>query len=142
MQAVATSLDYNANNFTALCSLGSSEEKAGQAIIPIGWQSDGLIMENYASIPSSLIVGTTGSGKSAFVKTLIVEMMQKYTPDQLRFAVYDSRRVDYSFLNSNPFLIAPVCSEPSKATGLIQWSLAEARRRMNNLNQIEEAPRV
>ena len=142
MQVVATSLDYSIENITTLCSLGLGEEKAGQAIIPIGRQSDGLIMENYATIPSSLIVGTTGSGKSAFVKTVIVEMMQKYTPDQVRFAIYDSRRVDYSFLNSNPFLIAPVYSDPSKATGLIQWSLAEARRRMNNLDQIEMCPHI
>ena len=142
MQAVATSLDYTIENFTTLCSLGLSEEKAGQAIIPIGRQSDGLIAENFASIPSTLIVGTTGSGKSAFVKTLIVEMMQKYTPEQVRFAIYDSRRVDYGFLNSNPFLIAPVYSDPSKATGLIQWSLVEARRRMNNLDQIEKLPHV
>ncbi len=69
-------------------------------------------------------------------------MMQKYTPDQVRFAIYDSRRVDYSFLNSNPFLIAPVYSDPSKATGLIQWSLVEARRRMNNLDQIEMFPHI
>lgn len=142
MQSVATSLDFTKENFITLCTLGLDQEKSGQAIIPIGKQSDGLILENFASIPSSLIVGTTGTGKSAFVKTVIVELMQKYTPDQVRFAIYDSRRVDYSFLNANPFMLAPVCSDPSKATGLIQWSLVEARKRMNNLDQIEEYPHL
>jgi len=68
MQAVATSLDYSIENITTLCSLGLGEEKSGQVIIPIGRQSDGLIMENFAAIPSSLIVGTTGSGKSDLSK--------------------------------------------------------------------------
>ena len=124
MQAVASSLDFKKENLAGICAVSSDGEKAGQIIIPVGMHSSGFYSENFTAIPSTLIAGTTGSGKSAFVKTVLVEMMQKYSPNQVRFAVYDSRRIDYSFLNSNPFLLVPLCHEPSKAMGLINWALA------------------
>ena len=141
MQAVASPLNYNKDNLDNICSLGS-EEKSGQIIIPVGINNSGFFLENYTAIPSTLIAGTTGSGKSAFVKTALIEMMRKYTPDQVRFAVYDSRRIDYAFLNSNPFLLVPVCHEPLKATGLMKWALAEAHRRMNGFDKLEEYPHL
>ncbi len=49
--------------------------------------------------------------------------MEKYSPEQVRFAVFDSRGVDYGFLNTNPFMLIPVVNDVSKATGLIQWAL-------------------
>ena len=142
MQFTATSLDFTKENLATLCALSTESEEEGQAIIPIGKQRCGLITENFATIPSSLIVGTTGSGKSAFVKTAIVELMQKYTPEQVRIAIYDSRCVDYSFLNANPFLLAPVYTDHAKAMGLIQWSLIEARKRMNNFELLKESPHI
>ena len=142
MQAVAASLDFTKENLAGICAVGSDGEKAGQIIIPVGMHSSGFYSENFTAIPSTLIAGTTGSGKSAFVKTVLVEMMQKYSPNQVRFAVYDSRRIDYSFLNSNPFLLVPLCHEPSKAMGLINWALAEAHRRMNGAGTDEEYPHL
>lgn len=138
MQAVASSLSFSKDSISDLCRLGAEGEQKGQIIIPIGLQDNSLIMENFAPIPSSLITGTTGSGKSAFVKTLIAELMEKYTPEHVRFAIFDSRGVDYGFLNTNPFMLLPVMNDVSKATSLIQWALLEARKRMNMLDRIDD----
>ena len=142
MKIITTSLEYSKDNIADLCAFGTDEANVGLFVIPIGTRSDSLVVEDYSAIPCSLIVGTTGSGKSAFVRTLIVETMQKFTPDQMRVFVYDSRRVDYVILDSSPFLLSPVCFEPYKATAMIQWSLMEARKRLVNLDRIEEYPHL
>ena len=138
MQAVASSLSFIKDSMGDFCRIGSEGELNGQVIVPIGLRDNSVVVENFASIPSSLITGTTGSGKSAFVKTFIAEIMEKYSPEQVRFAVFDSRGVDYGFLNTNPFMLIPVVNDVSKATGLIQWALLEARKRMNMLERIDE----
>lgn len=138
MQAVASSLSFSKDSMGDFCRIGSEGELNGQVIVPIGLRDNSVVVENFASIPSSLITGTTGSGKSAFVKTFIAEIMEKYSPEQVRFAIFDSRGVDYGFLNTNPFMLIPVVNDVSKATGLIQWALLEARKRMNMLERIDE----
>lgn len=142
MQLEKTSFDYTKDSNPANHLINTEDEKSGQIMIPIGTRNEGFVIEDFSSIPCSLIVGTTGSGKSTFVKSILVEIMQKYTPDQVRFMVIDSRRVDYSLLSENPYLYIPIVHDPIKASTVIQYSLIETRKRMNILDQMEDLPHL
>ena len=125
------SFDANSSPDTLPDFLSRDDESKGDIVIPIGFTENYYLFENYRTISGSLIGGTTGSGKTAFVKTLLLEIMCKYTPAEVAFVICDTRGVDYSFMDGNPFLAIPIIHSSREAISVLKWLTNEAKNTEN-----------
>ena len=87
------------------------------------------IVGNIAKLPHVLIAGTTGSGKSVCTNSLIVSLLYKSTPDEVRFIMVDPKMVELAPYNGIPHLLIPVVTDPKKAAGALQWAVYEMMKR-------------
>ena len=87
------------------------------------------IVGNIARLPHVLIAGTTGSGKSVCTNSLIVSLLYKATPDEVRFIMVDPKMVELAPYNGIPHLLIPVVTDPKKAAGALQWAVYEMMKR-------------
>ena len=87
------------------------------------------IVGNIARLPHVLIAGTTGSGKSVCTNSLIVSILYKSTPDEVRFIMVDPKMVELAPYNGIPHLLIPVVTDPKKAAGALQWAVFEMMTR-------------
>ena len=100
------------------------------------------IVGDIAKLPHVLIAGTTGSGKSVCTNSLIISLLYKSTPDEVRFIMVDPKMVELGNYNGIPHLLMPVVTEPRKAAGALGASVAEMERRYklfaeNNVREIK-----
>ena len=84
---------------------------------------------NVAKMPHALIAGTTGSGKSVAIHTLVTSLLFRNSPEQLRFIMVDPKRVELSLYNDIPHLLTPVITESKKAILALKWAIKEMERR-------------
>ena len=91
--------------------------------------SGGRIVGDIARFPHVLIAGTTGSGKSVCTNSLIVSMLYKSTPEEVRFIMVDPKMVELAPYNGIPHLLIPVVTDPKKAAGALQWAVYEMMKR-------------
>ncbi len=82
-----------------------------------------------AKMPHMLIAGTTGSGKSVCINSLIVSLMYKSSPDDVRFLMIDPKVVELGIYNGIPHLLVPVVTDPRKAAGALAWAVTEMLNR-------------
>ena len=87
------------------------------------------IVGNIAALPHVLIAGTTGSGKSVCTNSLIVSLLYKSTPEDVRFIMVDPKMVELAPYNGIPHLLIPVVTDPKKAAGALQWAVFEMMKR-------------
>ncbi|MEA4965747.1 MAG: DNA translocase FtsK [Oscillospiraceae bacterium] len=87
------------------------------------------IIGNIAKLPHLLIAGTTGSGKSVCMNSLIISLLYKSTPDEVRMIMIDPKMVELGVYNGIPHLLIPVVTDPKKASGSLQWAVTEMMRR-------------
>ena len=87
------------------------------------------IVGNIARLPHVLIAGTTGSGKSVCTNSLIVSLLYKSTPEEVRFIMVDPKMVELAPYNGIPHLLIPVVTDPKKAAGALQWAVFEMMKR-------------
>jgi len=87
------------------------------------------IVGDIAKFPHVLIAGTTGSGKSVCTNSLIVSMLYKSTPEDVRFIMVDPKMVELAPYNGIPHLLIPVVTDPKKAAGALQWAVYEMMKR-------------
>ncbi len=93
--------------------------------------------DNIAKMPHALIAGTTGSGKSVTIHALIVSLLYRNSPEDLRFIMVDPKRVELTLYNKIPHLLTPVIKEPKKAILALKWAAKEMERRYNLLEEMQ-----
>ncbi len=88
-----------------------------------------------ARMPHGLIAGTTGSGKSVAIHNLVISLLYRNSPDQLRFILVDPKRVELTLYNGIPHLLTPVIIEPKKVILALKWAVKEMERRLELLSE-------
>lgn len=94
------------------------------------------IVGNIARLPHMLIAGTTGSGKSVCMNCLIISLLYKATPDEVRLIMIDPKMVELGIYNGIPHLYIPVVTDPKKAAGSLQWAVVEMRKRYDRFSRV------
>ena len=87
------------------------------------------IVGDITKMPHTLIAGATGSGKSVCINTLIVSLVYKYSPEEVRLLMIDPKVVELSVYNGIPHLLIPVVTDPKKAAGALNWAVNEMTKR-------------
>ena len=91
--------------------------------------SGACIVGNIAKLPHMLIAGTTGSGKSVCMNSIIISLLYKASPDDVKLIMVDPKMVELGIYNGIPHLLIPVVTDPKKAAGSLQWAVTEMMRR-------------
>ena len=99
--------------------------------------SGNCIIGDIAKLPHMLIAGTTGSGKSVCMNSLITSLLYKAKPEEVRLIMVDPKMVELGVYNGIPHLLIPVVTDPKKAAGALQWTVTEMMRRYRMMSEAE-----
>lgn len=95
------------------------------------------IVADLASMPHLLVAGTTGSGKSVAVNTMIMSLLYKYTPEECKLVMIDPKMLELSIYQNIPHLLAPVVTDSSKAVNALKWVVQEMENRYKLISQLK-----
>ncbi len=105
--------------------------KGGPLECAFGRDSEGKpIVVDLAGLPHLLVAGTTGSGKSVLLNAIVMSMLMRATPEQVRLIMVDPKRVEFTGYAGLPHLYVPVVTEPRQAASALQWGVTEMERRL------------
>ncbi|MCL2567893.1 MAG: DNA translocase FtsK [Oscillospiraceae bacterium] len=98
--------------------------------------SGNCVVGNVAKLPHLLIAGTTGSGKSVTVNGLILSILYRARPDEVKLIMIDPKMVEFGKYNGIPHLLIPVVTDPKKAAGALQWAVTEMLKRYKVFSEL------
>jgi DNA segregation ATPase FtsK/SpoIIIE, S-DNA-T family len=137
-QAVGVELPNTSPN---LVTLGDVFEDLPQSSSPLAvWLGKDIsgqaVWTDLARMPHILIAGTTGSGKSGCINTILTSVLLRSSPDDVRMILIDPKRIELGYYESIPHLLAPVVSSPKEATAVLRNVVAEMERRYEQLSRV------
>ena len=112
--------------------LESGEWAGSRASLPVSLGKDvygATLVDDLADLPHVLIAGTTGSGKSVCINTLLLSLLYRFGPDDLRLILIDPKVVELQVYNRLPHLVVPVVTEPKKVLLALKWTINEMEKR-------------
>lgn len=113
------------------------KNRKSHLIIAIGKDVKGKsYLADLAKMPHLLIAGSTGSGKSVCIKSIIVSLLYQNHPGQLKFILVDPKRVELPIYNGIPHLLTPVITDVEKTVNALKWAISEMERRFDILSQV------
>ncbi len=98
--------------------------------------SNRCVVCDIGKLPHLLIAGTTGSGKSVCTNSLIISLLYKATPEEVRLIMVDPKMVELGIYNGIPHLLIPVVTDPKKAAGALQWAVTEMMKRYRSFAEV------
>lgn len=117
--------------------LGSSEFKSSRAKMSVALGKDisgNIVVTNLAKMPHLLVAGTTGSGKSVCVNSILISLLYKAAPEEVKLLLIDPKMVEFSKYKGIPHLLIPVVTDPKKAAGALNWAVNEMEERYKNFS--------
>ena len=113
------------------------ERAAGQLMLALGKDIGGTpVIVDLARMPHLLIAGTTGSGKSVALNTMILALLYQLNPDDCKFIMIDPKMLELSVYEGIPHLLCPVVTEPGKAVVALKWTVREMEERYRTLSHL------
>ena len=119
--------------------LASKDYEATKARLPMVLGKDiggSAVVVDLASMPHLLMAGTTGSGKSVGINTMILSLLYHHSPETLRMIMVDPKMLELSIYEGIPHLLTPVVTEPGKAVVALKWAVREMEDRYRNMSKL------
>ncbi len=116
---------------------GEFTKAKSKSSIGLGKSIDGnCVVGNISKMPHLLIAGTTGSGKSVCMNSIIISLLYKAGPEDVKLIMVDPKMVELGIYNGIPHLLIPVVTDPKKAAGSLQWAVTEMLRRYKMMSDL------
>ena len=113
------------------------EQSGGALTLALGKDIGGVpVIADLAKMPHLLIAGTTGSGKSVAINTMILSLLYQRTPDECKFIMIDPKMLELSVYDGIPSLLSPVVTDPKKAVVALKWAVREMEDRYRLMSQL------
>lgn len=124
-------------SFRELIESNRFKESKSKVSFAVGEDIGGkVVVGDIADMPHIIIAGSTGSGKSVCINALIMSVLYKASPDDVKMIMVDPKVVELSIYNGIPHLLIPVVSDPKKAASALNWAVAEMDKRYNKLAEL------